>query len=266
METVATRMEGLANTALLRDAVPKANVFEATVEKLGQSIKLGLLKPGQQLPPERELAELIGVSRATVRSAIQVLTAGGFFVARRGRTGGTFVVDRPPVFSGRLGGADHGGAGGADFLKQFNDRRLVIEAGTCDLAAERITDEQIIRLRERVGRLAEHVTDRDAFRVEDALFHIAIAEATGNARLVQMVAELQAELGDLIGHVPPSEDALAHSNQQHARIVAALAKRDRLIARRAMEEHLSGTVRFLQGLLPQHASNPSAQSPATPRT
>jgi DNA-binding transcriptional regulator YhcF (GntR family) len=75
-------------------------MFEETVERLGHSIKLGLIKPGQQLPPERELAELIGVSRVTVRSALQVLVQGGFLIAKRGRNGGTFVVDHPPVWNG----------------------------------------------------------------------------------------------------------------------------------------------------------------------
>ena len=78
------REDFFAGTALLRGAAPATNVFEATVERLGNSIKLGLLKPGQQLPPERELATLVGVSRVTVRSAIQVLVQGGFLVSRRG--------------------------------------------------------------------------------------------------------------------------------------------------------------------------------------
>ena len=86
--------------ALLRGSAPSANMFEETVERLGHSIKLGLIKPGQQLPPERELAELIGVSRVTVRSALQVLVQGGFLIAKRGRNGGTFVVDHPPVWNG----------------------------------------------------------------------------------------------------------------------------------------------------------------------
>ena len=105
-------------------------------------------------------------------------------------------------------------------------------------------------MRERVGRLAELVDNREMFRSEDALLHIAVAEATGNQHLVRMVAELQAELSNLISHVPPSDAALAHSNLQHARIVGALASGDGAAARAAMLEHISGTKRFLGGLLP----------------
>ena len=95
-----TESVGSQGEALLRGSAPSANMFEETVERLGHSIKLGLIKPGQQLPPERELAELIGVSRVTVRSALQVLVQGGFLIAKRGRNGGTFVVDHPPVWNG----------------------------------------------------------------------------------------------------------------------------------------------------------------------
>jgi DNA-binding FadR family transcriptional regulator len=243
------REDFFAGTALLRGAAPATNVFEATVERLGNSIKLGLLKPGQQLPPERELATLVGVSRVTVRSAIQVLVQGGFLVSRRGRGGGTFVVESPPEWSNHATETSPAKGGSLD-AGDFNDRRRVIESGVCEIAAERISEHQVAQLRERVGRLAELVDNREMFRSEDALLHIAIAEATGNQNLVRMVAELQAELSNLISHVPPSDAALAHSNLQHARIVGALASGDGAAARAAMLEHISGTKRFLGGLLP----------------
>ena len=248
--TVADKAPQTEGTALLRGANLTSNVFEATVERIGGSIKLGLLKPGQQLPPERELAELMGVSRVTVRSAIQVLTAGGFLIARRGRNGGTFVVEKPPVWKG---GEGAGAGSEAVVVGGFLDRRFVLETGICELAAMRVTDTQLAGLRERVGRLGELVGDLSAFRREDAQFHIAIAEATGNQDLVRQVAELQAELSDLIGQIPPSEDALIHSNLQHAKVVGCIARRDGAAARQAMAEHLAGTGHFLSGLLPVSA-------------
>ena len=235
--------------ALLRGSAPSANMFEETVERLGHSIKLGLIKPGQQLPPERELAELIGVSRVTVRSALQVLVQGGFLIAKRGRNGGTFVVDHPPVWNGTNSERPNSHVSASD-AAAFSDRRRVIETGVCELAAERIDEVQVAALRERLLRLSEFVGDRDSYRAEDAQFHIAIAEATGDSHLVRMVAEIQAELGSLISHVPPSEAALIHSNLQHTKIVEALASHDSSAAREMMLEHVSGTGRFLHGLLP----------------
>jgi DNA-binding FadR family transcriptional regulator len=233
-------------TALLRGAAPTSNVFEATVQRLGQSIKLGLFKPGQKLPSERDLADIIGVSRVTVRAAIQVLASGGFLVARRGRTGGTFVVENPPQWEERSKEAGGKPVEASGFL----DRRFVLETGICELASERASESQIASLRQRVGQLGELVDDIVEFRRQDAQLHIAFAEATGNSDLVRMSAELQAELTSLIALIPPSPDALSHSNLQHARIVACIAKHDASGARLAIAEHIQGTRLFLGGLLP----------------
>ena len=238
--------------ALLRTNAPTSNVFETTVERLGQSIKLGLFKPGEQLPPERELAQITGVSRVTVRSAIQVLTAGGFLSAKRGRNGGTFVVSNPPQWP-----TDETGMVVRDskMALELLDQRLVIGAGVAELAANRISKSQLASLRETVGKLAELVDDLQAFRTIDAQLHIGIAEATGSQRLTRQVAEIEAEMGDLMGLVPRSGEALLHSNLQHARIVSCLAQGDGAAARAAMSDHLEGTRHLLLGLLPQEGKN-----------
>ena len=72
------------------------NAFEETVQRLLQSIRLGLIEPGGRLPAERELATMQGVSRDTVRDAIAALTEAGYLTSRRGRYGGTFVMDELP--------------------------------------------------------------------------------------------------------------------------------------------------------------------------
>src|SRR5580704_13029976 len=72
--------------------VPVRNAFEVTVERLAQSIRLGVLVEGDRLPPERELADTLGVSRVTLREAIKTLRDAGLVESRRGRGGGTFVV------------------------------------------------------------------------------------------------------------------------------------------------------------------------------
>src|SRR5882757_9421182 len=84
-----------ASDALLRPVRP-GNPFEDTVERLLQTIRLGVLAPGESLPPERELAARLGVSRDTVREAIKSLADAGYLVARRGRYGGTFLADELP--------------------------------------------------------------------------------------------------------------------------------------------------------------------------
>ncbi len=236
-------------TALLKGAVPSGNVFEATVERLGQSVKLGLFAPGEQLPTERDLAGLIGVSRTTVRSAIQVLVMGGFLVVKRGRGGGTFVAERlPPQKRSRRGALGPRSLGDVEDLL---DRRFVLECGIAELAAERATKDQVISLRDLTFRMCSTLGDLDAYRRIDGQFHIALAQATGSAGLTSAMADMQASMSDLIALIPRSEDALTHSNEQHARIIAAIARHDATSARREMKQHVEGTAKFLRGLLPK---------------
>ena len=97
--------EVLSAGLLLTPARP-ANAFEETVQRLLQSIRLGLIGPGERLPPERELAGMLEVSRDTLREAIASLAEAGWVVARRGRYGGTFVSDELPTAAPISAGAD----------------------------------------------------------------------------------------------------------------------------------------------------------------
>src|ERR1700760_1902981 len=81
--------------ALIFRPIQGGNTFEQTVERLLQSMKLGVVDPGEQLPVERELAQSLGISRVTLREAIRSLQEAGYLESRRGRNGGTFVVRRP---------------------------------------------------------------------------------------------------------------------------------------------------------------------------
>src|SRR5215210_3368550 len=90
---------------MVRDAALEAvfkpvrppTTFEETVERLGTAIRLGLLAPGSRLPAERDLAEELRISRSTLRQALTTLVQSGHLVSVRGRTGGTFVAERPPL-------------------------------------------------------------------------------------------------------------------------------------------------------------------------
>ncbi|MBF2026991.1 MAG: winged helix-turn-helix transcriptional regulator [Oscillatoriales cyanobacterium C42_A2020_001] len=85
--------DNTAIAALLWNIKLSTNAYEMTVERLSAAIKMGLYRRGQQLPAERELAEIMGVSRTTLREAIRVLVEQGFLTVKRGRNGGTFVAE-----------------------------------------------------------------------------------------------------------------------------------------------------------------------------
>src|SRR3954453_20947491 len=129
------------------EPVARPSMFEETVARLGTAIRLGLLAPGTQLPPERELADQLGISRSTLRHALTTLVQSGLLASARGRGGGTFVVPRPPLAGGEAE------ALGTD-VRDVLDHRLAVETGAAVLAAERRTRTDLHNLCALVERMA----------------------------------------------------------------------------------------------------------------
>src|ERR1700753_3147632 len=110
--------------------VQPPSTFEETVERLGTAIRLGLLPPRSQAPPERELAQQLRLSRPPLRQALTTLVQSGHLVSLRGRAGGTFVAAEPPLVDPIGEPLDVG-------AWEVLDQRVAIEAGAVLLAAER---------------------------------------------------------------------------------------------------------------------------------
>lgn len=223
--------------------VQPASTFEETVERLGSAIRLGLLAPGDKLPPERQLAKQLGISRSTLRQALTALVQSGYLVALRGRTGGTFVAERPPL-------AEHGGEPLDHRAWAVLDYRVAIESGAALLAAERGTEVQFDRLEKLVEKMAGELENFEEYRRTDIRFHIGIAEAAHSPRLLSAMTDVQAQMSALIAAIPHPPEVLARSNEQHGRLVKALRKRDGAQMVKQMREHTEGTEHVLAGLLP----------------
>jgi GntR family transcriptional repressor for pyruvate dehydrogenase complex len=223
--------------------VHSQTAFEETLERLGTAIKLGLLPPGTRLPAERDLCEQLGIARSTLRQALNALAQSGHLVAVRGRGGGTFVADSPPI-------VERPTAEVIASWREACDARFAVELGVVMLAAERATPETIAPLEELVVAMDELMDDFTAFRQADVHFHIGLAEAAGSARLVAAMAEAQGAMTDLIHYIAHPREVLAWSNAQHARMVTCLERHDPGTAVRVMAEHLHGTEHVLAGLLP----------------
>jgi DNA-binding FadR family transcriptional regulator len=236
-------MERDAALDLVFKPVRPPSTFEETVERLGTAIRIGLLPAGSRLPSERELAGELRISRSTLRQALTTLVQSGHLVSLRGRQGGTFVVEQPPL-SGRPGESlDH------DALDVL-DYRVAIESGAAILAAERASAGQLDRLEERVEQMIEDFEDFEEYRRADVRFHIGVAEASGSERLVGAMTEVQAQMTELIALIAHPPEVLAASNDQHRRLVRQLRRGDRARAVRMMREHIEGTEHILAGLLP----------------
>ena len=221
------------------------HTFESCVERLATAIRLGVYPYGSPLPPERELAGLLGVSRATVREAIAALRAAGMVRTTRGRGGGSVVDLEPPT----PGDQPRAAAARRPELLDALVFRRVVEPGACFVAAtahRSATHEDELRVAHDRVRSASNPAEH---RQADARLHLAIAALTGSAYLVDAVTQVQAAVHEMLLAIPVLPVNIEHSNAQHAAVVAAIEARQPERARRAMEEHCDDTAALLRGLL-----------------
>lgn len=232
----------------LPDAVLRptpANAFETTVEQLATAIRLGVFVAGEALPPERELADRLGVSRGTLRDAIAALRESGLVTTRRGRGGGSVVTYEgdPPQPDGP---PPRRGAAMADAL----DFRRIVEPGAAWLAATReLSGDQRAWLTQTWQACTAVGDERGAHRIADSRLHLAIATLSGSPMLIESVTRAQSALEEMLRAIPVLGRNIHHSNDQHAAVVTAILSGDADGARAAMEEHCDATSALLRGLI-----------------
>jgi GntR family transcriptional regulator, transcriptional repressor for pyruvate dehydrogenase complex len=222
------------------------HAFESCVEQLATAIRLGVYPTGSALPPERDLAERMAVSRATLREAIAALRQAGMVRTTRGRGGGSVVCFEPPAPAHDQGTSL---AGRREQLLDCLVFRSVIEPGACATAAGRDLNPGE---REMLTRALQEVTkapDPAAHRQADSRLHLAIAGVTRSPMITAAVTNVQSCLHDMLQAIPVLEVNIEHSNTQHSAIVAAILGRSPARARRAMEQHCEDTAALLRGLL-----------------
>jgi GntR family transcriptional repressor for pyruvate dehydrogenase complex len=221
------------------------HTFESCVERLATAIRLGVYPFGSTLPPERELAGLLGVSRATVREAIAALRAAGLLRTTRGRGGGSVVDLEPPT----PGNAPRAAEARRPELMDALVFRRVVEPGACFVAstlARSATDLDELQAAHAHVRSAQSPAEH---RQADARLHLAIAALTRSAYLIDAVTQVQAAVHEMLLAIPVLPVNIEHSNAQHAAVVAAIEARQPERARRAMEAHCDDTAALLRGLL-----------------
>ncbi|MFJ5612457.1 FadR/GntR family transcriptional regulator [Streptomyces sp. NPDC093221] len=226
------------------------NGFEEAVERLLQVVRLGLVPAGGRLPPERELAGRLAISRVTLREALRVLHEQGLVESRRGRQGGTFVRPRPPGADGPpLDAAGRGAAGlDAAALDDVLRFREVLEVGAAGLCARaRLTGADADLLRARLRATGD--ASIEDYRRADTLLHLAIAELSGSPSLARQYAAVRARVNQLLDGIPMLVRNIEHSQGQHAALVAAVLAADETRARQTMRQHLAGTASLLRGFL-----------------
>jgi len=214
--------------------IKKAKVYEEIVAKIKDMVEKGRFKSGDQLPVERELAEVFRVSRSSVREALRSLESQGFIESRQGD--GTYIARQPveslvrPLASVILTEKD-------DQMELFEMRRM-IEPDLAYLAAERATEEEIAMM-EKVLTLQQDQIDRGDFETDvDRNFHYIMARAARNKALLRItdnIIDLLAESRDQYLQV---EGRPQKSILRHREVLEAIRARDPERAEKCMLEHL----------------------------
>jgi GntR family transcriptional repressor for pyruvate dehydrogenase complex len=210
---------------------------QVVVAHIRDLIEKGLVRPGDKLPAERDLAVQIGVSRPTVRVGLRALAAMGIVESRHGS--GTYIPDGPPALGSQslsLLAALHGFT-----REEMYDARRVLEVGAAGMAAEHATPDQLATIADEVTNLFATLNDPLVFLVHDIRFHRAVADASGNpiiAALVEMVSALYYDRRRETAEQASDRD-LREAAELHRRIYQAIRGRNSEAARSAMNEHLT---------------------------
>ncbi len=204
------------------------------VNHISALIESGELQPGDKIPPEREFARSLNISRASLRTGIGYLAAMGVMKVRHGV--GTFVADGPPQLgkaSFSLLGALHG------FQPwQMFEARLMLESNLAALAAERGKEEHHSALAEEVTEMYAAVDKPSEYLIHDVLFHRIIAQASGNPILAAVMETITSALYEKRHRTVERSRDLRESAEMHREIYRAIRTRNPLEARKAMEQHL----------------------------
>lgn len=215
--------------------VRTSRLYEQIVEQIEESILKGALKPGDQLPAERELAVRFGVSRTAVREAIKALHQKGLVEAYSGR--GTFITDgtsraiqQSLDLMIKIGQPDNS--------IHLEEVREILEPEIAALAATRIEESQVALMREAILVMDRQRQDPDAYIEADLDFHLSLAEAAANPLILSLIDSIVGLLREQRLRIFEVAGGPDRGQVHHRSILQAIEQRDPAKARAAMKAHL----------------------------
>jgi GntR family transcriptional regulator, transcriptional repressor for pyruvate dehydrogenase complex len=218
-------------------AVRASRLYEQIVEQVEDSILKGVLKPGDQLPPERDLAQRFGVSRTAVREAVKALREKGLVEAYTGR--GTFVTN----------GTSQAMRQSLDLIIKISQQegtlhlaelRRILEPEIAALAVPRIEEQLLATMRESVASMDRSIRahDPEGYIEADLDFHLALAEAAGNPLILALIDSIVGLLREQRSRIFKVDGGPERGQFHHKRILKAIEEHDAKAARAAMLAHL----------------------------
>jgi GntR family transcriptional regulator, transcriptional repressor for pyruvate dehydrogenase complex len=230
------------------EAIRRPRLYEEVAKQLQGMIGDGRLKPGDRLPPERELVQRFQVSRGSVRDAIRTLELMGLVRSRQGE--GTVVQD--PSADSLVGPLSAALAPGRELVAELLEIRRIVEPAFAARAAAHAKPEEIASLQDVLRRQREKTRRRESTIEEDSEFHYLVAMASGNTVVKKVVDLLLDLMRESRARSLQVDGRLERSLEGHGRILKAIQRRSPAAAENAMRRHL----REIEGLL--LASAPSA--------
>lgn len=226
--------EGIGFMPRAKEQLPDTHLTMQVANHIRSLIERGELHPGDKIPPERDFARSLKISRASLRTGINYLAAMGVIRVRHGV--GSFIADGPPEFdktSLTLMSLLHG------FQSwQMFEARLIIESSLAELAATRSKEEHHAALSEEVTEMFASMNNPTDFLIHDVLFHRIIAQASGNPILAALMETITSALYDDRRKTVEHSLDLHDATQTHRKIYKAIRSRNPQEARALMEKHL----------------------------
>jgi DNA-binding FadR family transcriptional regulator len=227
-------MELIARIPGDKGQIAKRTVKDQISDKLAYMIHSGLLRPGDELPSERELASTLGVSRETVRAAIGVLQARRMIEVSQGARTRVLGTGPMPLYES---------VGALSNLKdrsfeEVAEARAAVEVQVIWLAAQRIGNNELARLAALVRDQEGMLDDPVRFQISDREFHTTLYRACGNSLLLDVVSDFYDYALEVRRRALQRPGAIAHSVAEHRGIVEALKTRKPEAAVAAAQKHL----------------------------
>ena len=215
--------------------IQKSSTPEIIINEIIQHIKSGELKPGNKLPTERDMSQMFGVGRSSIREAIKALVLSGYLESSQGK--GTFIRKDLPVNDLTLTNLQHALA--AEQIIELMELREILECNAVKLAAVRASSEDIRRIKEALERMQDCKADFKKFYNPDFDFHVAIAEATHNEMICETMKQIIEKSHEsfekfMPDRLCPPEQAILTAKQ----IVSCIEDGEAEKASRCMKAHL----------------------------
>ena len=248
--TMTRRAETLERThasgksGLLHPLPAGRTLTAEVIARIAAEIRSGRLQPGARLPTEQDLMAAMGISRTVVREAVSALRAEGLLTARQGS--GVFVATDRSRVPYRI---DPEGLSSIEDVLEIMELRLALEVEMAALAAERATSQRLARVQGALGAIDAAIDNGHGAISEDFAFHRTIAEASGNARFVELLEFLGRHLiprqSIRLSLTTPEEHRsyLRRIQKEHREIYQALRAGNAARARKTMRAHLARSLR-----------------------